>query len=267
MSVCEEAGRSKHVPRSSCPPSSILPGSYTVLHPSSLLFIMEKTALYLALEYARTHEEAFNFKAISPFEYLDQGCTLACASTTSTSSFPENPSSFNNYINSLRTSIEEDLKTEKLHVSKKDGCFLSTVIRKARLENVNIDENWNSLLPPLNRLENLKLGLPLIISDCELDLLSLKQRSRLSIDAVKSSFVEKAFLHLHKLGFQDSRLQIVNEVVEELKGERLECTKESLKLIQNATKKGELSIHDKGNIESTLTHDKVSKQRISDILY
>lgn len=224
---------------------------------------MDKSAQHLVLEYARMHEAAFDFKAISPFEYLDQGCTLA---STCTSSLPENLCSFDNYINSLRTSIEQDLRTEKLHVSKKDGCFLSTVIQEARLENINIDRNWNSLLPPLNRLGNLKVEPPLVHSDRELDLLSLKQRSVLSLDAIKSSFVQKAFLHLHKRGFQDGSQQIVNEVVEDLKGERLKCTKESLKLIQNARKSGDLSIHGKRGIERFLTHEKVSKQRISDKL-
>lgn len=218
---------------------------------------MTKLANLSVLEYARSHEAAFDFTAVNPLEYLDQSCELPSINLPL---HQESQSSFDNYINSLHASVEENLRTEKFDVSKNDGRFLSTIIQRARVGSININTYWDSLLPPFNHLARLKLEPPLLQSNRKVNLPSIRRRSLFSIDSIKSPLVETANNTSSHGSFWDT----VNAMEEGLKRERLECTKESFKLIQNARS----CVPDTGrHIESILTSNKVSKRRILGKIY
>ncbi|RJE26219.1 hypothetical protein PHISCL_01467 [Aspergillus sclerotialis] len=214
------------------------------------------------LEYSRFHGVASSFAGTDPLEHLDQSCRP---------SFPTVPPhrypqiAFDDSIVSLHKSIEQSLETEKLDIDKGDACFLSTIIQKARVENVTTKINSDDLSPSLNRLNKLKLEPPLLKVECELDLFSLKRRSLLCVDVIKPSFVEKELQRLQSSGCQWKFEDIANEIEDELERERLDCTKESLKLIQNAKRCRELSINE--HIGSSLDQHKIRPYSLSDPLH
>ena len=219
---------------------------------------MDTPENHSVLEYARSHGVASNLASINPLEFLDQTCR---PSSTTDSPHRDLQFSFDDSIISFHKSIEQSLRSEKLDIDKDDGRFLSTIIRKAKVENLATKTTIDHLLPSLNRLDKLKLEPPLLRADCELDLLSLKRRSLHSSDVIKPSLVQKELEHLQHLSHQWKFEDITNEIEDELRRERLDCTKESLKLIQNAKRSGELSIH--GHIKRSLDQHRVGKQTIS----
>lgn len=214
------------------------------------------------LEYARSHGVASSFEGIDPPDYLQQNWA-SLFPTIPPHRYPQ--CAFDDSILSLHKSIEQSLKTEKLDIDKGDACFLSTIVQKARVENITTKINSGHLLPSPNRLNKLKIEAPLLKADCELDLFSPKRRSLLCVDVIKPLFVEKELQRLQSSGCKWKFEDITNELENELERERLDCTKESLKLIQNTKRCRELSIHK--HIESRLNQHTVSKQIVSTELH
>lgn len=174
------------------------------------------------LDYARAHGVAFDFVAISPLKYIDQiGDILSPR-------IQVNQRALDDYTSVLDSTI----RTEKLDVSKDDALFLSTVLQEARAERTTSGVNWDSILPAPHRHDKIKLEPPLIKSDAELDLSSLKRRSLLDLNDIPLP-TEPAT----SIGCQN----VLLDVTEEIQKDRLECTKESLGLIQDARRSGELS--------------------------
>jgi hypothetical protein len=173
------------------------------------------------LDYARSHGIAFDFVAISPLKYIDQ------ISDILSPRIQVNQRALDDYTSAL----DSTTRTEKLDVSKDDALFLSTVLQEARAERTTSGINWDSILPA-HRHDKIKLEPPLIKSDAELDLSSLKRRSLLDLNDIPLP-AEPAT----STGCQNGLL----DVTKEIQKERLECTKESLGLIQDAKRSGELS--------------------------
>lgn len=190
------------------------------------------------LDYARSNGIAFDFLSLNPLEHIDQ---FQLPHPTSLSLPPE--SHFVDYISSLHAFLEHEIKAEKLDIGKSDAQFLSTVIHQARAE-VDIAD----ILP---RQETLKIEPPLLKADAELDLSSLKRQSLLSLGSIKVPSPESGLQHLSVEASQRDLFNIPNELGDRIKGERLECKKESLRLIQNARCDG-ISVHDIEGIQSEL---------------
>lgn len=179
------------------------------------------------LDYARSHGVAFDFAAVNLIDYVDQNCDIP---STALPSQQETQHAFEDHISSVHASIEGNIQTEKLDVSKDDARFLSTVIRKSKVEGKDNNINWDSLLPSLDLLERIKLEVPLLKIDAELRLSSIRQRSVLDLSEIQLPAAPLV---------PDCQSPLV-DIRDEIKKERLECTKESLKLIQNARRRCEL---------------------------
>lgn len=179
------------------------------------------------LEYARFHGIATNQTTINPLEYIDQILETSNHEDTFTSG---------NHLSTTQAAIEQDLRGEKLNVNKNDARFLSTVVRSARAEHVDV--NWDEYLPSMRRMEGLKAELPALTTHHETDMASLRKHTVFGRGGAASSLLKGCSPY----PMEDCSGDIVKmgeEVVKRIRMERLNCTKGSLIMIQNARRCGD----------------------------
>ncbi|KAF4177075.1 hypothetical protein CNMCM8694_007753 [Aspergillus lentulus] len=180
------------------------------------------------LEYARFYGIAREYTAINPSQQLDRSLQLP----------PDDPSvpedklkSLDKYLLTTQESVEKAICEEKLNVRKEDIRFLSAVLRDVRSHELEL--NLEDDLAAFHRLNKLKLEPPIFSLDYEthsalplkpvlydpeeLDLPSLKEAPEYQFEC----FVEKA-----------------NEISKEISNEKLNCSKKTFMLIQDAMKLG-----------------------------
>ena len=169
------------------------------------------------LEYARFHGIATNQTTINPFEYINQ--------------ILETSNHEDNHLSATQNAIEQDLRGEKLNVCKNDARFLSTVVRNARAEHVDV--SWDEHLPSIRRIEGLKVELPALKTHHETDMASLKKHTFFGRGGAASSLLRGCSPY-PMADCSGDIVKLGEEVVKRIRMERLNCTKGSFIMIQNA---------------------------------
>ncbi|OJJ37698.1 hypothetical protein ASPWEDRAFT_182542 [Aspergillus wentii DTO 134E9] len=196
------------------------------------------------LEYARFHGIAADFtSANNALEYVNQIHEIASEDLTS---HEENVATFESHLSTVQSRIEQDLRKEKLDLRKEDARFLSMIIRDVKAEQIDID--WDSLLPSFNRIRRLKVETPILHIDSDTDILSLKKPVSYDHDDIELPPAEK-YPRDCQMDILDSFLGMADKTIGNMKMEKLDCTKDSLVMIQNARKCVDLSL---GDIEEPL---------------
>lgn len=179
------------------------------------------------LEYARFHGIATNQSTINPLEYINQILEIPILEDTST---------FDNHLSTTHAAIEQGLRKEKLNVSKNDARFLSTVVRNARAERVDV--NWDEHLPSMRRIEGLKVELPALMTHHETDMASLRKHTFFGRGGAASSLL-KGLSPYPLADCSGDVVKMGEEVVKRVRMEMLNCTKGSFIMIQNARRCGD----------------------------
>ncbi|KAI9930537.1 hypothetical protein MW887_011291 [Aspergillus wentii] len=183
------------------------------------------------LEYARFHGIAADFtSANNALEYVNQIHEIASEDLTS---HEENVATFESHLSTVQSRIEQDLRKEKLDLRKEDARFLSMIIRDVKAEQIDID--WDSLLPSFNRIRRLKVETPILHIDSDTDILSLKKPVSYDHDDIELPPAEK-YPRDCQMDILDSFLGMADKTIGNMKMEKLDCTKDSLVMIQNARK-------------------------------
>lgn len=183
------------------------------------------------LEYARFHGIATPSTTVNPLEYIDQ------ILENSPSSKHESLPTSSRHTKTPWGSIERELNSEKLSLSNNDARLLSTVIRDTRAERVEV--NWDDCLPSLPRIEGLKVELPVLTThhESEINSLTSSVRSRRGNEAL--SLLQICLPYSPPKSSKS--FNTAHGIDEKIKTERLNCTRESFLLIQNARKCGDIS--------------------------
>lgn len=188
------------------------------------------------LDYARFHGIAKPSGITRPLEYFDTVQARGYDASTN----HDQLSVFENYL----STIEPKLHAERLNMSKRDARFLSAVARDTRGNNMDI--NWDTYLPSMRRLESLKVETPALMTHHGTDLALLKKHAFFNRRDVGRSLP-------YPLGESSHRLREAGpEIIEILKSERLNCSRGSLVLIQNAIRCGDIRPSDRSLYFKTL---------------
>lgn len=199
------------------------------------------------LEYARFHGIAIDPTTINPLTYIDETSENDCISNH------ETLSTFENHSSIARGSIEQGLRSEKLNVGKNDARFLSTVIRDARAERVEV--NWAEYLPSMRRIEGLKVETPALASHHETDVASLGKHTYFS----RGAALLKGCLSYPLADSSDGLIKASVDIVNGMRNEKLNCSKGPLFLLQNAVRCGGICPTDMARyFETTLRPYQVS---------
>lgn len=182
------------------------------------------------LEYARFHGMAYPSSTVNPLEYIDQ--ILENSPCSEDECLPAS----NGHNTTPWESIKPQLSSEKLNLSKNDSLLLSTVIRGMRAERVQV--NWDDCLPLSPRIEGLKVEPPALTTHHESDMATLASSVRSGRGNEVLSLLQTCLPY--SLPRFSTGFNMGYEIEEKVKKERLNCTRESLLLIQNARKCGDI---------------------------
>lgn len=199
------------------------------------------------LGYARFHGIAIDPTTINPLTYIDETSENDCTSNH------ETLSTFEDHLSIARGSIEQGLRSEKLNVGKNDARFLSTIIRDARAEPVEV--NWAEYLPSMRRIEGLKVETSALASHHETDVASLGKHTFFG----RGAALLKGCLSYPLADSSDGLIKASDNITKRMRNEKLNCSKGSLFLLQNAVRCSEIYPTDMARyFETTLRPYQVS---------
>ncbi|KAF7161866.1 hypothetical protein CNMCM6106_008982 [Aspergillus hiratsukae] len=178
------------------------------------------------LEYARFHGIARDYTAIHPSEQLDHSLELP----------PEDPpvpedklKSLDKYLLTTRESVEEAIREEKLNVRKEDARLLSAVLRDVRTH--EFEFNLEDQLAAFHRHDKLKLEPPIFSLDYETRSALPQCPVLYDTEGLSLAPLEEApEYHFETL------VKNADEINKQIRNEKLNCTKQSFMLIQDAVK-------------------------------
>jgi hypothetical protein len=183
------------------------------------------------LEYARFHGIARDYTAINPSEQPDQSLELP----------PDDPSvsdgklkSLDKYLLTTQETVEKAIREEKLNVRKDDVRLLSAVLRDVRTH--EFEFHLEDQLAAFRRLDKLRLEPPIFSLDYETR--SALPRSPVLYNAEGLDLAPLEEVPEYQFG---TLLKKADEINETIRNEKLNCTKQSFMLIQNAMKLGNVS--------------------------
>lgn len=190
----------------------------------------------------------------------DTTCPLDCLNTLTDQAYNNNASPKNDHLSILEnhlSTIEQGLHEERLNLSKKDALFLSATARDARTNHTDI--NWDKYLPSMRQIESLRVETPALMTHHETDLALLKQHAFFNRREVVSSLLRGSLPYpLVPEGSSDGFREPGLEIIETLKSEKLNCSRESLGLIQNAMRCGDIGLSDGSYYKTVLRPYQVS---------
>ncbi|KAA8650950.1 uncharacterized protein ATNIH1004_003640 [Aspergillus tanneri] len=178
---------------------------------------MENPQNHCLLEYARFFGIANNFTAVDPQSYIDESCEIP---------IPElKHSVVDRQFQGIQHSPEQNIFKEKLNIRKGGVRFLSSIIQAEKGE-----IKWDDCLPDFDHVDNLRLETPILSAVHDTDMLLSRSpliysESDIDLQPLEVSTEDKPQSHF---------LSNSNQAMEEIKAEKLSCTKDSLVLIQNA---------------------------------
>lgn len=190
----------------------------------------------------------------------DTTCPLDCLNTLTDQAYDNDASPSNDHLsvfeNHLST-IEQELHAERLNLSKKDALFLSATARDARMNHTDI--NWDKYLPSMRQIESLRIETPALMTHHETDLALLKQHAFFSRREVVSPLLRGSLPYpLVPEGSSDGSREPGLEFIEIFKSEKLNCSRESLGLIQNAMRCGDIGLSEGSFYKTVLRPYQVS---------
>lgn len=182
------------------------------------------------LEYARFHGIARDYTVINPSEQLGHSLKLP----TDDPSVPEDKlKSLDKYLLTTQESVEKAIREEKLNVRKEDARLLSAVLRDVRT--YEFDFNLEDHLAAFHRLDKLKLEPPIFTLDYETRLALPQSPVLYDTEGLNLAPLEEA------PEYHFETLVKADEINEDIRNEKLSCTKKSFMLIQDAMKLGNVS--------------------------
>ncbi|KAE8145701.1 hypothetical protein BDV25DRAFT_170291 [Aspergillus avenaceus] len=182
------------------------------------------------LDYARYHGIATDYTTVDPLTKIEEFLP-----ELDLPALPQDKlSDFQEYIYEFQRCVEDDLRKEKFNLRKEDARLLSSVIRQARAEKTDI--NWNEVLPAFNKDDELKLEVPILGIDSVLNPVPAKVPLRYDLDTFHFDALDEPPLGPEHDAIIDEILREGEDMMRDIKAEKLRCSKESLLLIQRARK-------------------------------
>ncbi|KAJ9292750.1 hypothetical protein DTO271G3_8449 [Paecilomyces variotii] len=181
------------------------------------------------LDYARFHGIAIDHQSITPLDQVPQPHESLNDTLADPPDVPIiNPSK-------LHCDLEQELRSEKLEIPKDAARFLSSVIQAASRKSIDID--WDSFLPDRHRIRKLKLDLPVIKRNFDLNA-SPARAERIALDPIQLQLPREEVEDEHDEGlvFPKEYGDLSDGIWKEVSTERLDCSREDLELLQKVTR-------------------------------
>ncbi|KAL4921417.1 hypothetical protein BDW62DRAFT_219547 [Aspergillus aurantiobrunneus] len=181
----------------------------------------------LLLDYARFHGIASDYASIDPLSYIDGTFTTRLEDDSTSQSIQ---SECNDRLHIARVTVKEKLR-DKLRVSKENFRFLTSLIHDARAEGLVI--NWDDILPDFHRVDDAKVEPPIFCLEHESDVRLSKYPLRYLTRDIDLQLPEATH---EMIGVHDPFVSLrVNgsPLTDQVKKDRLRCSKESFSLIQS----------------------------------
>lgn len=182
------------------------------------------------LDYARFHGIAIDHQTITPLDQVPQPHESINDTLADPPDVPSiDPSKFH-------STLEQELRSEKLEIPKDAARLLSSVVQAASRKSIDID--WNSFLPDRHRIRKLKLDLPLLKRDFDLSTSPAARAERIALDPVQLQLPREEVEDEHDEGlvFPKQYIDLSDRIWKEVSTERLDCSREDLELLQKATR-------------------------------
>ncbi|KAJ9195164.1 hypothetical protein DTO164E3_6925 [Paecilomyces variotii] len=182
------------------------------------------------LDYARFHGIAIDHQTITPLDQVPQPHESINDTLADPPDVPSiDPSKFH-------STLEQELRSEKLEIPKDAARLLSSVVQAASRKSIDID--WNSSLPDRHRIRKLKLDLPLLKRDFDLSTSPAARAGRIALDPVQLQLPREEVEDEHDEGlvFPKQYFDLSDKVWKEVSTERLDCSREDLELLQKVTR-------------------------------
>lgn len=175
----------------------------------------------LLLDYARLHGIASDYTAVDPHALIDD--TLKSLQHTELKC--------HNRRNTARTLLESNIRREKLCLSKEGARFLTALIRDNQAQSLVI--NWDDLLPDFHRVDDTKIDPPIFSLESERDVRSSKKPLWYSAHDIELE-LSNTSQELANAPNPLASLQMnKNSLMDQVKRDKLKCSKESFSLIQS----------------------------------
>jgi hypothetical protein len=185
------------------------------------------------LDYARFHGVATDHQAIDP---IHLAVSLLEAGSHD-HGLPDPPDAPTLDLHGSRNKIEDKLRNEKLEMGKDVAMFLSSVLAKIPLGGGGglTDAEWDESRKRYCSVKDLKLECPLLTAECEHEISTFGKRHH--PDTVLSDLLlqEKAEQTENDegLSFPDYFWELPDEILTEVKSEKLDCSRNTLRVLQD----------------------------------
>ncbi|KAJ9249931.1 hypothetical protein DTO207G8_6411 [Paecilomyces variotii] len=182
------------------------------------------------LDYARFHGIAIDHQTITPLDQVPQPHESINDTLADPPGVPIIDSS------KFHSTLEQELRSEKLEIPKDAARLLSSVVQAASRKPIDID--WNSFLPDRHRIRKLKLDLPLLKRDFDFSTSPAARAERIALDSVQLQLPREEVEDEHDEGlvFPKQYFDLSDKVWKEVSTERLDCSREDLELLQKVTR-------------------------------
>ncbi|KAJ0424901.1 hypothetical protein BJY00DRAFT_308794 [Aspergillus carlsbadensis] len=184
------------------------------------------------LDYARFHGIASSFLEINPFDHVNRSHI-----DHRDDMFPEGvQSECLDRLNNARSLLEKRMRQEKLHIPLKAGRLLASIVRESQARSPSI--NWKEILPVFHRIDNMKLNAPIFPMEEKRKTLRYTSHDinlQLSKDPFKPTSTD-AKTSLTSINADEL------STFEQIRKEKLVCTRGSVALMQHARASGETPV-------------------------
>lgn len=181
------------------------------------------------LEYARFHGIAIDHQAVDPIDLTTP--LLEVEGVNHDLSDPKEAPILD--FSASRNAIENNLRKEKLQVGKDAAIFLSSVLAEiASGGGVITDAEWDASLTKHRCINDLKLESPLLTAECVSEMANFGKRT--SLDTILSDLLpleEEQTENDEGLSFPEYFWELPDEIWAEVKSEKLDCSKDTLRLL------------------------------------
>lgn len=181
------------------------------------------------LEYARIHSVATDHRAIDPsglvaplLEGDNSDYGLSDPADAPTLAFSDS-----------QNAIDGKVRKEKLEMGKDVALFLSSVLAEISPGGELTDAEWNASLANYPRIKDIKVESHLLTAECEDEIIAFGKQPH--PDTVLSDLFTQEKEQTGNdegLSFPDYFCELPDEVSADVKSEKLDCSKDALRLLQ-----------------------------------
>ncbi|KAL4780966.1 hypothetical protein BJX76DRAFT_360335 [Aspergillus varians] len=180
------------------------------------------------LSYARFHGIATDYTVVDPLTHIDDTFK---ASLGDDSLLQHIPSEYGNRLDIARVGLEEKLHSERLSVSKESARFLTSLIREVQANSIVI--NWDDILPDFHRVDNAKTDPPTFCLERESDVKLSKTPLRYLAPEIDLGVPDESRETADVPNPLASLRQSESPLMDQIKKDKVRCSKESFSLIQS----------------------------------